>query len=413
MIQPNNRFSLSLIFSVFIFLTVSPATAQLFKKKHSNQGAAPSNAQLDALVKQMEQQQKTIAALQHQVSALQNSVPKDFSAPIAAQGAIHNSKNCVTDSLEALEAEAANVYDSAKSPPSKGRGFYTGAEWTYMKPFGAGRTGLAMEISDDDPVDVDSQIDVTQYDDFESAPRVWLGYENDCGTGLRFSYWDLDQTASLGDPFTSTVDGVDVYTPIGGGLEAYTFDFALTQRGRHKHWDYVVSGGVRHGEFSQSSLLQIDPDGRPAFVQSDRQGFDGWGPRAALEARRRIGCSNLTFVTSTGASLLFGHGRRTGNHFMDDVNFGANPQSNVQFDNGETNALYILEQKIGLEWERALAKGRALSLNAGLEAQLWGGTGDIGGNAMTGNIDGGNTFLLDPSTNTGFIGFTTGAELNF
>jgi hypothetical protein len=133
--------------------------------------------------------------------------------------------------------------------------------------------------------------------DFETTPRLTVGWVRCDGLGARIRYWEFDHCAPVSGPDPLIVNGetgslcVDTYT-----LDFEVFDtFCL-----NRNWNLELAAGIRYNEF-----LEIMSDNEGFGVIEDRlNSFSGFGVVASAEVRTRIGTSGALFARLRGSILM-------------------------------------------------------------------------------------------------------------
>lgn len=267
--------------------------------------------------------------------------------------------------LEAIEAELSELRESGGGGGfdcdcSNTPGLIGGIELSLLMPH-PGSLRLAVTPPG-------GQFVLTPNYDVQAAPRVWLGYRNSEGLGVRARYWQLNATA------VST----SLPVPLISSVEAQAFDFEVTQTAKLGRWELDVSGGIRWG------LVENGLDVGPGIL-SLFQNMEGTGPTIAIGARRPVGCRNLSIYGNARASLLFGDNDFTASGFLLGPFLGG---SSLTL-SAENSVMQVYEMQIGTEWTKELSNGGQFFARAGLEAQVW-------------DVPGATLGLLDQ--NIGFVG---------
>ena len=270
--------------------------------------------------------------------------------------------------------------------PKYRRGFYVGAAAFFAKPhfkeaFQHSRTNFAT-----------GQRTLVPFDyDYETTPRIWAGLRTEKGWGVRGTYWEFD-----GDGRTSTnvADGINVYgahavniifpANIFAAVPGETMVNSDSLRTEIQNYDvtydaqvgsFEVSGrmGLRYAELRQSlNSTVLDATGNPIRQLTWQRDYDGLGPSASVDAKRRIGCTPLSIFASGGGAFLFGTKtiERT-------VLGDQSPQPAAPFLALEEadEVVGIGELGFGFEWSRWLPNGHQLTARGTYEGQLWADAG--------------------------------------
>jgi len=237
--------------------------------------------------------------------------------------------------------------------PTYRNGWFAGYEAVLVKP----------HFEDGVTFDPPGELDEPRFD-YEFSNRVFAGYRNCDGLGIRARYWNFDQNATLAvdEEFFS--------------MKAEVVDLEISKLGSICGIDFDLSGGIRYAAFETATVdAQL-----PGFtlMQSDK-----YGPTVALEALTPLGCSNFSFVGNFRASLLYGRS----SFFGDFIGFIVD----------EDNLTDVFESQIGIQYSHEFCNGGQLVLRALIEGQLWGDA--LGGD--TESLD-----FTDTSDNLGFLGTT-------
>jgi hypothetical protein len=202
---------------------------------------------------------------------------------------------------------------------------------------------------------------------YDFTPRIWLGYVNNCGLGVRIRYWTFDEGLAQ-DEGTFTVGNE---TLVGSGmLRANTVDLETMQEIHWGCWGVNVGAGLRYGSVVQELSTQIIEPGIAYNVTLNQTGsFFGIGPTLFAEFHRPIGESGLALVANLRGSLLFG----TDTNAITVTNNAVVPPTTMPYLAKQDQAVGIAEIQMGLEWTRSLSQGRSLFVQALWEGQIWDG----------------------------------------
>jgi hypothetical protein len=219
--------------------------------------------------------------------------------------------------------------------------------------------------------------------DFVATPRVWLGYQNASGRGIRARYWQFDSDARL---TSITDDGVGteiaaktgiVGTDLLGelttiedesliavqGLRLDVVDLEYTQRIRPYLGDWTLSAGVRYMRYEQTYEVNAPPSFNQFLFSSYE--LEGIGPTVALEALLPSRWYGLQLYGAGRASVLFS---RMDQLVIDTVGgtFG-----NRYVADDRDQAVGVFETEWGLRWQREMRGGATFFAQGSVEAQLW------------------------------------------
>lgn len=283
---------------------------------------------------------------------------------------------------------------------------FAGFEATFVKP--RFESNVAFTTMEADGASFES-FSETEFDyDLEFTPRVFVGWQNDGGVGLRTTWWQFDSsaaTASASPPangfgtITHPVFGsVDISSVVptdtfsaASDLSVYTIDIEATRETSFCGWDLGVAGGVRYARSEQgySAELSDNADTLRGSINY-RQSIEGFGPTISLSTFRPI-TDDAGFFCKARGSVLFGDGEST-LAAVEDADL-TTPFNTTRTTNRD-DLLSIGEIQLGFRWQSLAKRGQPyrLFLTAALEGQIWNG--------------GGSATSEDGSL--GFFGFNTG-----
>ena len=281
--------------------------------------------------------------------------------------------------IQSMQMNASNYSGNSNCNNCGERGFYFGAAAVWAKPhfkesFEYSQTSLAT-----------GQQTLTPFEyDYNATPRIWLGFRNAGGVGLRATYWNFD---AAGATRTNTADGLNLF-----GAHAVTIIFpanifaaipgsSMETQSRletqitnlYATYDVTYSGvnvsggvGLRYATLRQTLGATVTGP-VPASLNWTRE-YDGVGPSVALEMRKRIKCSRFSGIAKGSGALLYGTKsiERT-------VVGDQSPQPAVPFLrlSDADEVVGIGEFGFGLEWAATMAHGSELAIAGTYEGQLW------------------------------------------
>lgn len=292
-------------------------------------------------------------------------------------------------------------------------GWYSGFEATFLKPRFENNTAYTVMDSTDGTNDasfVDSQFNY----DLEFSPRVFLGWQQDCGVGLRATWWHFDHTAGAAqaNPPASTFgrisppsfDGVDVDISTNvpsdnflasTDLSAYAIDLETTKQAALGGWQVGLGCGFRYAYVEQGYQAATSNAAGDAIGNINfRHSIEGFGPTLSLDVFRPYNSCSGMFCKARG-SLLFGDGE---SQFRSAENINA-----TQFDTTRTTAhddlLTIGELQVGYKWLGMQSSCRPYRpfCSIAMEGQVWDGAGSA--TSQEGAL--------------GFFGFNTAVGVNW
>lgn len=275
--------------------------------------------------------------------------------------------------------------------------------------------------------------------DFETSPRVWVGYESASAIGVRASWWQYaNQTDVLSlvpsangfgrieHPAFGDID-ISAITPTElmlaqANLDVYAIDLELTRRVELGAGTFLLSGGIRFASLNQNysarllnsttggggqlsdgiNLISLDPNQSSSPSNSNsalaggidyRQNVRGIGPTMSASVARSLTERWHWFATGR-ASLLMGEGeeRLTAGEDLDFLN----PQRTTEVARRD-QLLPIMDLQIGTSYSWQRWGSFQPTLRGGWEISWW---GDVGNNS------GGPSDL-------GFAGFFVGLDGNW
>jgi Legionella pneumophila major outer membrane protein precursor len=205
---------------------------------------------------------------------------------------------------------------------------------------------------------------------FDAAPRLWIGAENDCGWGLRGGFWRF----TADDPTNNVTVGPPALFPVtdvtgDSNLTAWNVDLEVTRRVDRGCWQILATGGVRYADLQreESFTRYSTTDGIYASTDSTRN-VDGTGLTGSLEARRPLNDCGFGLFCSGRGSVLFGSDVGSANGVLAEGATHAFESVNIS----QNNPLYIEEFQIGVDWLRHIEciNGWAFA-RLGFEWQRW------------------------------------------
>lgn len=272
-----------------------------------------------------------------------------------------------------------------------------GAELLYLKPRFGGNPAFLLH-TDNGTIDNHTQTDFTH--DYNTAPRVWVGFGEQGKVGVRGQYFKFDDNADQLRITDATGAGagtanVVVQTAAPGGLGFFstgngavptvlTFDSGLSMKAAdfEATWAsdpaararWLFSGGLRYAEIDQTYFAtEVTQANFLTSLINSRKTFDGVGPTVAAETRVALGDGGLSMYGNGRASIVFGTANQ--NVLLGAVPTGARGAFSNAFSSDD--AMPIGEIELGLEW-RKNEPGRSWFVQGGVAAQTWFGAGNAG-----------------------------------
>lgn len=260
---------------------------------------------------------------------------------------------------------------------SSRNGFYIGGEAAFAKPyykeaFEASLTNLATT----------AQTLLPFHWDYQATPRVWLGYTDCDGLGVRARFWDFDQegetrTLAGSNLPTPTAHVVSVIFPatiiapagttmsVSNSLLFRTLDLEGTKQLQIGSTELMLGAGLRYALLDQRYDASVTVTGSRLTWQ---RRFEGLGLTMSAEGRQPIGCRGLAAVGSFRGAMLFGQ-KDMNRTVIGNVapNVGDGP---ITLDGGD-DVFGGGELGLGLEWSREMPSGREIFVRGTYEGQLW------------------------------------------
>ena len=214
-------------------------------------------------------------------------------------------------------------------------------------------------------------------DDYEMAPRFWLGYQGENGLGMRVRYMQYDHEL-LG----MTIDSIDATRTLffgslsatngqilsfTTGLELDVLDFDVTKDFEVRSAKLTAGAGLRYARVQMDYQGTVtDAASTLQFQSFGENSFEGVGPSAFVDFQAPIRQSALSVVGGLRASVLFGDGSDV--ETVERIIAPAASTTSIENGNRSTG---ILECSLGLQYDRDLGQGVELFLRGAWEGQLW------------------------------------------
>ncbi|MEN1678274.1 MAG: Lpg1974 family pore-forming outer membrane protein [Planctomycetota bacterium] len=266
--------------------------------------------------------------------------------------------------------------------------FYAGFEAVFVKP--RFEENVAFTVMEANGASFESFSD-SEFDfDLEFTPRVFLGWRQGDGVGLRATWWRLDSATAAASanpptngfglithPAFGTVDisseiQTDLFTATAD-LEAYSIDLEATKETSFYGWRLGVAGGVRYARAEQGYVAELlNGGGQRRGLIDYRQSIDGIGPTISLAASRPFH-NSINLFCKARASVLLGDGESRLTAIED-------ADLSTPFDTtrttGRDDLLSISELQVGFRWQADSGRTYRPFLSAALEGQVWNGAGN-------------------------------------
>ena len=221
--------------------------------------------------------------------------------------------------------------------------------------------------------------------DYDTSPRVRVGFESEYGPGFELDYFQFDQNSDLS---TFTSDGRSVgsigFNQLNNqftSIQATGAGEALNAQHSFELHSYALSA-FKALKFKRARIagrfglqyvqLHHELDARvfdPAGTETDRlvgtSEFEGFGPRFGLDYFRPVGHTPLELVTTATAAVLFGNQDQ-------DV---SNTSSGVSSSIGADEFVTIIDIFAGLQTRKMRGEKRSTFARFGYVNQSWFGAG--------------------------------------
>jgi hypothetical protein len=287
-------------------------------------------------------------------------------------------------------AAAPGCATCKESADGAGGGLVAGVSLGFLRPNYPGNFAF---ISTVDPNGVAPRVTANDFHwDYVVAPTFWLGWESECGLGVRGRWFMFEErpdtlfttlTSARANTFGDTINPPGSLTglPINNfsspglflaagfgldrlsfstSLEIHTADVEATWSREWGKFGMVVSGGGRYARLTQdyNALLLNDltgaAKGNELQALAARHRFEGGGPTLAWSGRYFLGRTNFALTGSVRGALLVGNQQR-------DIEFvrvisdpggivGGNQIVNPASSSNTNSLLPVLELELGLEY---------------------------------------------------------------
>lgn len=247
---------------------------------------------------------------------------------------------------------------------------------------------------------------------YRLSPRVWLGWQNRGGTGIRATYFQIDEAADS-ESITAVAGATPVYLFVygaGGNLSrnAYantgqtltsnhalklnSLDLEATQLHCWRQSRAIFGLGVRIANIQQTMRAEaFTPGGTLEEAVGNQLDFSGAGPTVSAQLSRGIGASRFGFFASTRASLLMSE---TEQRIYEMKGAYTTELEDIAI---QRKILSNFELGLGLQFAQPLGRMAVLSVRVGCECQVWFDTGGP----------------VDSRSNLGFDGITLAMGVNY
>lgn len=275
--------------------------------------------------------------------------------------------------VKPVQCEGLSCCPSTQPSCYRTCGLVAGVEATFLKPNIKGG-----DITMDGGYYAVRNQTLADFEEMQGAPRLWIGFENEDGLGIRTRYWDFAAGARGTDGFLGTPPN---FNDAGFGqatveLQTYTIDLEVYKHFKGDVWDIIATGGFRYGHRELSeSLFAFDRADRVNAFSSLLDQAGGAGLTGALELGRRLGDSNFELFGTTRGSVLWGNAQSRYLGALS-VNGATAYQSILADDNATTT---IFEFQLGLRWSRPVkCLSAEVFSHLAFEYQVWDTDGGMG-----------------------------------
>lgn len=268
----------------------------------------------------------------------------------------------------------------------------------------------------------------------EATPRLWLGIANDCGLGVRATYWQLSQTNTGFDFASPLVIPADLRGfNFDNGLDLYTIDVEGTYEFTFGNWNVLSSIGARHVGTDANSFatgIEFVDIGGGSFDQvigtaAGGSSFNGTGITFGVQAIKPLWCKpcgSLDLFLAGRGSALMGNSTAYAAATSSVTNTGfAAVAAQQAIAISDDDDLWIGEVQAGLQWSHYFSRCQCPTrafVRTYVEYQNWdGGDGAFAFAATTAGRGGVNN-VTSIATSTGvngldLIGFGLAAGINW
>ena len=228
--------------------------------------------------------------------------------------------------------------------------------------------------------------------EFAVAPRVWLGYMNGEGTGVRAQYWTYDQDIGpvsgtdsgpgeqlesvlfSGSNITESIfkmislDGDTIR--VMGSLETHVVDLEGVLKKQFGRDHLTASAGLRYASLQTGFHgTLVDNVDTVVEVLSQTIKFEGLGITLSGEGRRELWAGWSVFAGARIATL-FGRTRES-------KDFVSQRSPDKEFRRKAEELLIVFESPLGVQWAADLPSGGRLFARGEVEGHVWANAGNL------------------------------------
>lgn len=258
-------------------------------------------------------------------------------------------------------------------------GFYAGTAAIWSKP----HFKEAFEYSETNTSTGQQTLHPFQYD-YTVTPKIWVGFKNAEGMGIKASYWSFDADGAVRDNTSNgtTLFGAHAVTVIfpanimaavpgdtlqtSSNLQAQITNLYASYSTSVKEVEINGGVGLRYARLRQTLAATVSGNA-PASLNWERA-YDGVGPSVALDVKKRIGCRGLSAIAKGNGALLYGTKTIERTVFGD---ISSPPASPFLMLEEADEVVGIGEFGFGFEWARTMGSGAELAVTGTYDGQLW------------------------------------------
>jgi hypothetical protein len=306
-----------------------------------------------------------------------NTVPVTRTSPGSKSNYLESRVMELEQQIKALQISTADYAN--KNTTQTNPGFYAGAAAVWSKP----HFKEAFEYSETNTATGLQTLHPFQYD-YKVTPKIWVGFKNTEGMGIKASYWSFDADGAVRDNVSNgiTLFGAHAVTVIfpANIIAAVPGDTLRTSSNLQAQitnlygtysttaHDIEINGGVglRYARLRQTLAATVTGVA-PASLNWERA-YDGVGPSVALDLKKRIGCRGLSAIAKGSGALLYGT-KTIDRTVIGDVSIP--PASPFLVLQEADEVVGIGEFGFGIEWARTMRSGAELAVTGTYDGQLW------------------------------------------
>lgn len=257
--------------------------------------------------------------------------------------------------------------------------FYAGSAAIWSKP----HFKEAFEYSETNTTTGQQTLHPFQYD-YKVTPKIWVGFKNAEGMGIKASYWSFDADGAVRNNTSDggTLFGAHAVTVIfpaniiaaapgdtlqtSSNLQAQITNLYASYSTNVKEVEINGGAGLRYARLRQTLAATVSGIA-PASLNWERA-YDGVGPSVALDVKKRIGCRGLSAIAKGNGALLYGTKTIERTVFGD---ISSPPASPFLMLEEADEVVGIGEFGFGFEWARTMGSGAELAVAGTYDGQLW------------------------------------------